>query len=175
VGAFFVSSGILYYLYLAGVSVPLLGTSFIETPQISGGRSIVHFIAVAAAYFAIYGVYRAITRVPVRDVESATRYVVVAAKAMPYGTLVTKDSVKIVPWPAKSPLTGGFHHVKDVADRSLIAGVVENEPITESKLVPKALGMGLPPSITPGIRAMSIKVNEIIGVDGHCQDVGGLL
>ena len=32
-GAFFVSSGILFYLYLADVSVPLLGTSFIETPD----------------------------------------------------------------------------------------------------------------------------------------------
>jgi hypothetical protein len=42
-GAFFVSSGTLFYLYLADVSVPLLGTSFVETPQISGGRSIVHF------------------------------------------------------------------------------------------------------------------------------------
>ena len=39
-GAFFVSSGILFYLYLADVSVPLLGTSFVETPQISGGRDI---------------------------------------------------------------------------------------------------------------------------------------
>jgi hypothetical protein len=37
-GAFFVSSGILFYLYLADVSVPLLGTSFVETAQISGGR-----------------------------------------------------------------------------------------------------------------------------------------
>jgi hypothetical protein len=43
-GAFFVSSGILFYLYLADVSVPLLGTDFVETPKISGGRSIVHFI-----------------------------------------------------------------------------------------------------------------------------------
>jgi hypothetical protein len=43
-GAFFVSSGVLFYLYLADVSVPPLGTSFVETPQISGGRSIVHFI-----------------------------------------------------------------------------------------------------------------------------------
>lgn len=43
-GAFFVSSGILFYLYLADVSVPLLGTSLIETPQISLGRAIVHFI-----------------------------------------------------------------------------------------------------------------------------------
>ena len=43
-GAFFVSSGILFYLYLADVSVPLLGTGFVETPRISGGRSIVHFV-----------------------------------------------------------------------------------------------------------------------------------
>jgi hypothetical protein len=43
-GAFFVSGGILFYLYLAGVSVPLLGTSFVETPEISGWRSIAHFI-----------------------------------------------------------------------------------------------------------------------------------
>jgi len=38
-----VSSGILFYLYLADVSVPLLGTGFVETPRISAGRSIVHF------------------------------------------------------------------------------------------------------------------------------------
>jgi hypothetical protein len=34
-GAFFVSSGILFYLYLADVPVPLLGTGFVETPQVS--------------------------------------------------------------------------------------------------------------------------------------------
>jgi len=43
-GAFFVSWGILFYLYLADVSVPLLGTGIVEPPRISGIRSIVHFI-----------------------------------------------------------------------------------------------------------------------------------
>lgn len=43
-GAFFVSSGIMFYLYLADVSVPILGTGFVETPEVSGGRSIIHFI-----------------------------------------------------------------------------------------------------------------------------------
>jgi hypothetical protein len=43
-GAFFVSSGVLFYLYLANVSVPLLGTDFVETPAVSCARSIVHFI-----------------------------------------------------------------------------------------------------------------------------------
>jgi pilus assembly protein CpaB len=127
---------------------------------------IVLVVSLIAASVAAYGVYGAISRIQVREVEVATRFAVVAAKAMPSGTLVTKDSVRLVPWPAKSPLTGGFDHVEDVVDRGLIAGVVENEPVTESKLAPKAAGAGLPPSITPGMRAMSVKVNEVIGVAG---------
>jgi hypothetical protein len=43
-GAFFVSAGILFYLYLANVSVPLLGTNLVLTPQVSGLRAIPHFI-----------------------------------------------------------------------------------------------------------------------------------
>ena len=43
-GTFFVSAGILFYLYLAKVSVPLLGTPLVLTPETSGLRSIVHFI-----------------------------------------------------------------------------------------------------------------------------------
>jgi hypothetical protein len=43
-GSFFVNTGILFYLYLAGVSVPLLGTGFIETPEVSGVRSIIHAV-----------------------------------------------------------------------------------------------------------------------------------
>jgi uncharacterized protein (DUF486 family) len=50
-GAFFVSAGILLYLYLADVSVPLLGTSFVETPQISGGRSIIHFMLFLLCFY----------------------------------------------------------------------------------------------------------------------------
>jgi hypothetical protein len=44
VGTFLVSSGILFYLYLADVSVPLSATGFVERPNISGGRFIVHFV-----------------------------------------------------------------------------------------------------------------------------------
>jgi hypothetical protein len=51
-GAFFVSGGIQFYLYLANVSVPLLGTSFVQTPEISGVRCIPHFIfCLITAYF----------------------------------------------------------------------------------------------------------------------------
>jgi hypothetical protein len=50
-GAFFVSAGILFYLYLANVSVPLLGTHIVVTPEISGWRSIVHFILFALCLY----------------------------------------------------------------------------------------------------------------------------
>ena len=50
-GAFFVSSGIMFYLYLANVSVPLLGTDIVLTPQISGARSIVHFVLFLLCFY----------------------------------------------------------------------------------------------------------------------------
>ncbi len=43
-GAFFVSSGILFYLYLADVAVPILGADIVATPESSGVRSAIHFV-----------------------------------------------------------------------------------------------------------------------------------
>ena len=43
-GAFFVRAGLQFYLYLAKVSVPLLGTDLVLTPEINGWRSIPNFI-----------------------------------------------------------------------------------------------------------------------------------
>ena len=43
-GAFFVSGGMLLYFYLAKVSIPLIGTDIVQTPEISGVRSIFHFL-----------------------------------------------------------------------------------------------------------------------------------
>ena len=48
-GAFFVNSGVLFYLYLTGVSVPFFG--FTETPEISGIRSIVHFVLFLITFY----------------------------------------------------------------------------------------------------------------------------
>lgn len=50
-GAFFVSGGIQFYLYLAGVSVPLLGTGFVQTPELSRARSIVHMVLFAITFY----------------------------------------------------------------------------------------------------------------------------
>src|SRR3984893_2598734 len=50
-GAFFVSAGVLFYLYLARVSVPLLGTGFIETPEVSGLPYIVNAVLFVAFFY----------------------------------------------------------------------------------------------------------------------------
>jgi pilus assembly protein CpaB len=127
---------------------------------------IVLAVAVVAATIASYGTYRALARLPQRTVQMPTRKAVVAAKQMPLGTLLTRDSVKLVDWPQQTPLQGGFASIDEVENRGLIAAVGENEPLSENKLAPKEAGAGLSPTITPGMRAISLKVNEVIGVAG---------
>jgi pilus assembly protein CpaB len=127
---------------------------------------IVVAVAVVAATVASYGTFRALSRVPERAVEMPTKKTVLAAKQMPLGTLITRDAVKVVDWPAQTPLQRGFSSIDEVVDRGLITSVVENEPISENKLSPKEAGAGLAPTIAQGMRAISIRVNEVIGVAG---------
>ncbi|MDR1989052.1 MAG: Flp pilus assembly protein CpaB [Acidobacteriaceae bacterium] len=123
-------------------------------------------VALLAAFAASYGVYAAISRIPVREVEVATRHAVVAARELKMGQRLTSENVKLVDWPAATPIPGGFDTIDAVVDRGLIANVLENEPIVETKVAPKDAGAGLPPSIPEGMRAMSVRVNEVIGVAG---------
>lgn len=127
---------------------------------------IVLLVAVLLAGAASYAVYRTITKMPVREVEVATMHVAVAAENLSMGTRITKDHVRIVGWPASNPVQGSFTSVDAVVGRGLIQPIATNEPLTEAKLAPIEAGAGLPPSIPAGMRAMSVKVNEVIGVAG---------
>jgi pilus assembly protein CpaB len=127
---------------------------------------IVLVVAVLMASIASYGVYMAVRSMPVREVEIARTQAVVAARPLQVGTLVTKDDVKIVPWPAASPVPGSFTAIENVVNRGVIGSVSENEPLTEAKLAAVGSGAGLPPTITEGMRAVSIRVNEVVGVAG---------
>jgi pilus assembly protein CpaB len=57
--------------------------------------------------------------------------------------------------------------VNAIVGRGLIASVVRHEPILPAKLASKEAGSGLPPIIPAGKRAVSVKVNEVIGVAGY--------
>ena len=123
-------------------------------------------IAVATATLASFGVYRAVTRMPVREIEVARSFVVVASRSLPPGVRLAASDVRVAAWPASSPVTGSFSKVDAVVNHALLASVVENEPLVKGKLASIEEGVGLPPSIPPGMRAMSVKVNEVIGVAG---------
>jgi pilus assembly protein CpaB len=123
-------------------------------------------VAVLMAALASFGVYMAVRSMPVREVEVARAQAVVAARPLPVGMMVTKDDVKIVPWPAANQVPGAFTDVARVVNRGIIVAVAENEPLTETKLAAVGTGAGLPPTITEGMRAVSIRVNEVVGVAG---------
>lgn len=127
---------------------------------------IVLAVAVLMAGLASFGVYTAVRSMPVREVEIARTQAVVAARPLQVGVMVTKDDVKVVPWPAANPVPGSFTEIERVVNRGVVGSVSENEPLTESKLAAVGSGAGLPPTITEGMRAVSIKVNEVIGVAG---------
>ncbi len=74
--------------------------------------------------------------------------------------------MKLVPWPPRNPVPGSFTKIDDVINRGAIVEVAENEPLTESKLAALGAGGGLPPTIPEGMRAISVKTNEVVGVAG---------
>lgn len=127
---------------------------------------LVLLVAVIAGGAASYGVYSAVSRMGVREVEVASVQAVVAARPIPVGTFVTKDHVKLVAWPARSPVPGSFGSIDAVVNRGAVAPIAENEPLTETKLAAAGSGAGLPPTIPEGMRAISVRTNDVIGVAG---------
>jgi pilus assembly protein CpaB len=122
--------------------------------------------AVVIATLATTAVYRAVQQIPVREVERAGVPVVVAARNLPVGTSLSLADLRVATWPATNPVPGGFATPDEVLNRGLIADLVENEPVTTSKLAPTEAGAGLPPIIPTGMRAISVQVNEVVGVAG---------
>ena len=62
---------------------------------------------------------------------------------------------------------GSFSQPDELLGRGLIVPIVKNEPILAAKLASKEAGAGLPPVIPEGMRAVSVRVNEVVGVAGY--------
>jgi len=107
-------------------------------------------------------------KTPTTTVEKfPTRPVVVAVANLDLGASLRPEDVRTIDWPAESIPAGAFEHVEDVVGRGLIQPVVQNEAILPSKLASKDAGAGLAPVIRPGYRALSVRVNDVIGVAGY--------
>jgi len=123
-------------------------------------------VAVLVAALASVGLYFAVMAAPLHTIEEPTVDIVAAAKRLETGICLSKNDVTLIKWPAKLKPAGTFEKVDEVTGRGLITAGLENEPITENKLAQRDAGCGLPPTISVGMRAMSVKVNEVIGVAG---------
>lgn len=120
-------------------------------------------LVVAGAFSAL--VFQAARRAP-SSAEPTTTPVAVATRALPIGAKISAGDVKLVEWPLSSPIAGAVTSIDAAVNRGLLAAVVANEPLTSTKLAALGAGAGLPPMITEGMRAISVKVDEVVGVAG---------
>jgi pilus assembly protein CpaB len=95
-----------------------------------------------------------------------TRTTVVANRDLPAGSIVRREDVKMVNWPGAVVPQGFATQPGEVVGRGLITEVRENEPLLDWKLAQKEAGGGLSITIPEGMRAVSVKVDEVVGVAG---------
>lgn len=92
--------------------------------------------------------------------------VVVAAHDLPAGVVLTAEDLKLTGWPSGTTLPGSFSKIEDVANRPLIYPLGEKEPVLERNLAVQGSGLGLSVKIPSGMRATSVRSNEVVGVAG---------
>ena len=113
------------------------------------------------------GTYRYLQNVPVKEISVPTRPVVVATANLPLAAELKANDLVVVDWPVDSVPEGVFPSENELVGRGLIDSVVKHEPILAAKLAPEGAGVGLPPVIPPGMRALSVRVNDVVGVAGY--------
>jgi pilus assembly protein CpaB len=95
-----------------------------------------------------------------------SRTIVVAARDLPAGAIVRREDVEAVSWPGSAVPEGFATQAGEVVGRGLITEVRRNEPLLTWKLAEKEAGGGLPITIPAGMRAVSVEVDEVVGVAG---------
>jgi pilus assembly protein CpaB len=103
---------------------------------------------------------------PAPQAQFQTANDVVAAETIPVGTLLEERYLKTVAWPANSPVPDSVADPKTLLGRGVLVPIAPNEPVTMTKVASPEAGGGLPPIIPAGMRAISVRVNEVIGVAG---------
>ena len=128
---------------------------------------IVLVLAIVAGGVFAFATYNYVQRIPGKTVTIPTTKIAVAGSDLDIGAEITKDSVRLIDWPSNAAPANAISDANEVIGRGLVMPMIQNEPFLELKLAPKDAGAGLPPAIPPGLRAVSVKVNEVIGVAGY--------
>ncbi|HLW99690.1 MAG TPA: Flp pilus assembly protein CpaB [Candidatus Acidoferrales bacterium] len=111
-------------------------------------------------------VYRAFQQASTHKEQIPQQQIVVASMALEVGTRLTTEDVQMIPWPGSTSVAGMMTRIEDAVGRAVISPLVPNEMILESKLAPKEGGAGLQATIPEGMRAVSVAVNDVVGVAG---------
>ena len=121
------------------------------------------FLVAAGASLVLYRVL--INRPVPTTAGPVMTQVVLATKDLEVGSVLKEEDVKVSDWPGTMPL-GATNQVKDVLGRGVMTAIFAKEPIIQSRLAPKGAGGGMATMIPPGMRAVAVRVNEVVGVAG---------
>jgi pilus assembly protein CpaB len=128
----------------------------------------VFYAAVAIAALATFGVYRVLENTKASS-RIATRPLVVAAKNLPEGTASDRTALSVREWPVATIPAGAFASADSLIGRVTRVAVFEGEPLVPGRLAPSGTGPGIEVKITPGKRAMALRINDVAGVSGLIQ------
>jgi pilus assembly protein CpaB len=92
--------------------------------------------------------------------------VAVAKVAIPLGTKIIPEQIMLVQFPAESMPDGTFDNLEKLAGRVAVVNIAAREPITESRLASEGTAAGLSAVIPEGYRAMTVKVDDVVGISG---------
>jgi len=109
--------------------------------------------------------YRLIASRVTANAKQPTAQVIVAARTLGLGTLLRDSDLKMGDWSGPLP-QGALLRKEDVVGRGVMAAIYDGEPIVENRLAPKGAGAGLAATIPAGMRAVAVKVNDVVGVAG---------
>jgi pilus assembly protein CpaB len=123
------------------------------------------FVALALGAIVSFAVYRALQSRAGGDAPPGVE-VVIAANDVPVGAKVEDRDVKVVRFPAADLPPNCFHLKSSVIGRGAVLPIAKGEFFLPNKLAGENAGSGMPSLIPPGMRAVSVRVNEVIGVAG---------
>ena len=126
---------------------------------------LIGFVALALGAIVSYSVYRTLQTKTGGDAAPGVE-VVVAANDIAVGAKVGENDVKTVRYTAADLPANAFHLKTSVVGRGAILPIAKGEFFLPNKLAGENAGAGMPSLIPPGMRAVSVRVNEVIGVAG---------
>jgi pilus assembly protein CpaB len=123
------------------------------------------FVALILGAFVSFVVYRSLQS---RTTSKAPpgEEVVVAAEDLQVGTKIEDKDIRLVRFPSADLPAGCFHQRTKVVGRGVVLPIAKAEFVLASKLAGENAGSGLPSLIPPGMRAVSVRVNDTTSVSG---------